>query len=1140
MSELLPRVAEVLDAYLRALETGDAPNRETLLARHPDLKGELGAALDTLDFVHRASHGLAGAKGGEDAAPGKALGDYHLLREIGRGGMAVVYEAQQVSLGRRVALKVLPFAAVLDPKQLQRFKNEAMAAAHLRHPNIVPVYGVGCERGVHYYAMQYVEGQSLAAAIRDLKGGGTGEGTKTPISSHGSNREPAYIRMAAALGVQAAEALDHAHELGIVHRDVKPGNLLVDAIGTLWVTDFGLARSLNDVGLTMTGEILGTIRYMSPEQALAKRVPIDHRTDVYSLGATLYELFTLEPAFPGDDPHVVIQDIATKEPAPPRKLNPALPRDLETVLLKAMSKDPASRYSTAQEMADDLKRFLEDRPIEARRPGFVRRTGKWGRRHRGLVTTAIGVLVLAVAGLAAATALVWREKQRAETNLDLALRAMDQIYVDEAEGILRIREGLPHDMLERGIGFYEAFARENVDSHRVARLTGRVHHRAALICRALGQPEQAGAALDRAISAYREVVRQWPRDAEARGNLGLALFAKGDLDGAIQELRGAIHIDPDFAASRNALGVMLLRRGEVDAAIEQYREAIRITPDCGPAHNNLGDALRVKGDLVNAIAECREAIRISPDSAPAYYALGWALSAKGRADDAIAAYREAVRLKPGMAEAHSSLGNELRDVGRVEEAISELREAVRLMPDWAGAHYNLANALKMAGNLDDAITEIREAIRLGALRREEADPGPWPGEDPDPAEAHDNLGRLLMDKGDAAAAAEAFRAAVRLRPDWAEAHFNLGAASCRVGDVRGQLECHRKAVEIRPDWAWGRYGLGNALKAAGDPDGAIPEYREAIRLAPDFAEARCNLGVALWVTHRKAEAIAEFRKAIDLKPELAEAHDSLACALWETGNFDAATREYEETVRLRPGSAEAHRNLGLALKAAGSIEQAIAEFRRAIELKPDFAEACCDLGLALGRQGHYQDAVSWLRKGHDLGSKRPDWALPSKDWVETAEGLAEMERRMDRALSGEALPRDPRERIDFAEMLRHKARHADAARMYSEALVEDPTLAEDIARGHRYNAARSAVLAAASESDAARWRDRALEWLRADLGARGKDPDTAPSLEPWKRDPDLAGVRDRIDDLPEAEREAWRSLWAAVDEALLTARPASR
>jgi serine/threonine protein kinase len=256
------------------------------------------------------------------------LGDFRILREVGRGGMGVVYEAVQISLGRPVALKVLPFAAALDARQLQRFKNEAQAAAQLHHTNIVPVYAVGCERGVHFYAMQLIDGQTLAAVIADLRQRAhEGEAPADPqqtlayvpgpcpaaaagqadtplaqaLSTERPTRSLAFFRTAARLGGQAAQALEHAHQMGIIHRDVKPGNLMIDGRGNLWVTDFGLAHIQSDSKLTMTGDLLGTLRYMSPEQALGQRVVVDHRTDVYSLGATLYELLTLKPAFDGRD-----------------------------------------------------------------------------------------------------------------------------------------------------------------------------------------------------------------------------------------------------------------------------------------------------------------------------------------------------------------------------------------------------------------------------------------------------------------------------------------------------------------------------------------------------------------------------------------------------------------------------------------------------------------------------------------------------------------------------------------------------------------------------------------------------------------------------------------------------------------------
>ncbi len=321
------RLTEVLDRYFSGLEKGIPPPREELLAAYPDLARPLQVYLDRLDELHDAAAGFARSSGRADevAAPAdteKRLGDYRLLREIGRGGMGVVYEAQQISLGRRVALKVLPFAAVLDSRQIARFKHEAQAAAQLDHPNIVSVFAVGVDRGVHYYAMQFIDGQPLDRALAELRGAAGSEpaakceeiaaapagGADAPTVDYcpatpgslltaRSGNQQAYCRSVVQLGIQAADALHAAHEQGVVHRDVKPSNLLLDSGGKLWVTDFGLARCRNDAPLTRTGDMVGTLRYMSPEQATGQSVLVDQRTDVYSLGVTLYELLALQPAF---------------------------------------------------------------------------------------------------------------------------------------------------------------------------------------------------------------------------------------------------------------------------------------------------------------------------------------------------------------------------------------------------------------------------------------------------------------------------------------------------------------------------------------------------------------------------------------------------------------------------------------------------------------------------------------------------------------------------------------------------------------------------------------------------------------------------------------------------------------------------
>jgi eukaryotic-like serine/threonine-protein kinase len=427
--------AELFEELAGRIQRGEPVDLEAAAREHPRHAERLRQLLPAVQLVaqvgsHAPADGLSfPPPASDDARPlPEALGDFRIIREVGRGGMGVVYEAEQLSLGRRVALKVLPFAATMDPRHLQRFQNEARAAAGLHHGHIVPVYSVGSERGVYFYAMQFIDGRTLAAVIQELKRP-QGQGTAPPpaadanapttvhapadgvpdpkadtepaarqstLAESGQARGREHFRRVAEWGIQAAEALDHAHQLGVVHRDVKPANLMLDARGQVWVTDFGLAHMQNaDAGLTLTGDLIGTLRYMSPEQALAKRVPIDHRTDVYSLGATLYELLTLRPAFEGKDRQELLRQIAFEEPKAPRRLSKAIPAELETIVLKAMEKNPADRYATAKELADDLRRFLADEPIRARRPTLLQRFRKWRRRHRVIVWAAAVVAVIA-------------------------------------------------------------------------------------------------------------------------------------------------------------------------------------------------------------------------------------------------------------------------------------------------------------------------------------------------------------------------------------------------------------------------------------------------------------------------------------------------------------------------------------------------------------------------------------------------------------------------------------------------------------------------------------------------------------------------------------------------------------------------
>ncbi|MCP4890341.1 MAG: protein kinase [Planctomycetaceae bacterium] len=394
----------------------------------------------------------------------RTIGDFRVLRQLGRGGMGVVYEAEQLSLDRHVALKVLPFAAVLDDRQLTRFKTEAQAAARLHHPNIVPVHSVGCERGVHFYAMQYINGQSLAAAIHSLRNqakqtpldevaasqvlgqnsalgsGGAfrppnssnskieagpqsatskGEGNSQVFSGTISYLHPEYCRGITRLILQAADALEHAHLSGIVHRDIKPGNLLLDSNNKLWVTDFGLARIEHDSQLTITGDVVGTIRYMSPEQALSGR-GVDHRTDIYSLGVTFFEALTLRPPFEAKNRNELLIKIGKHDPIRPSRINPRVPAELEAIVLKAMEKAPSARYQSAEELAQDLRCFLGNLPISARRPTFISKVHKWSRRHPIVLPSVLLMLLLIACVSFVGVAFISREQLRTQDALETA------------------------------------------------------------------------------------------------------------------------------------------------------------------------------------------------------------------------------------------------------------------------------------------------------------------------------------------------------------------------------------------------------------------------------------------------------------------------------------------------------------------------------------------------------------------------------------------------------------------------------------------------------------------------------------------------------------------------------------------------
>jgi serine/threonine protein kinase len=530
-------VEELAEEFLERCRRGERPSLTEYTDKCPSLAGEIRDLFPALLMMEDVRPGKEDAGSSEPGrSPGsqgkklERLGDYRILREVGRGGMGVVYEAEQESLGRHVALKVLPGHALLDPQRLRRFQREARSAARLHHTNIVPVFGVGEDDGLHYYVMQFIPGQSLDQVLAELwrlkrsksaatvgpenqaavcpagavtavevaRGLLTGvykpaeadfelaeakdelgrtkderKDEKDRIKPSDSSLIPhpsslasqpllpgqtehttpsdtgrQYWQSVARLGIQVADALAYAHSQGTLHRDIKPSNLLLDPQGTVWVTDFGLAKAAESDDLTHTGDIVGTVRYMAPERFGAKS---DVRSDLYGLGITLYEMLTLRPAFAETDRSKLVAQILHQEPPRPRKLNPLVPRDLETIVLKTMAKEPGHRYVSAAELAEDLKRFTELRPIRARRVSAAERLWRWSRRNPGLAS-ALGLVAASLLAVAVVSTLsaVWHKGKRdevAEAERKARLREADAL-VGQAHGTrLSRRPGQRFDAL---------------------------------------------------------------------------------------------------------------------------------------------------------------------------------------------------------------------------------------------------------------------------------------------------------------------------------------------------------------------------------------------------------------------------------------------------------------------------------------------------------------------------------------------------------------------------------------------------------------------------------------------------------------------------------------------------------------------
>jgi serine/threonine protein kinase/tetratricopeptide (TPR) repeat protein len=794
------------------------------------------------------------------------LGDYELLEEVGRGGQGVVFRARQKNLNRIVALKVIRLGQWASKAHLKRFRLEAEAAARLEHPGIVPIHEVGERDGSCYFSMKFVEGGQLDEVTR---------------------REPMPIRRAVELIVKVARTVHYAHEHGILHRDIKPGNILLDAKGEPHLTDFGLARLVeSESSVTQTLDVLGTPSYMAPEQAVGNNAAVTGATDVYGLGAVLYQLLTGHPPFAGGTTYETIKLLENTEPRPPRLLNPKVDRDLSTICLKCLEKDPKSRYSSALGLAEDLERWLKHEPILARHTGIIGRSRKWVRRNPSSALLAACLVALA----AAAGWIVWKSEfiRRPVTN-GIAVLPFENLSEQKEDGAFV--DGVQDDMLTKlaKIADLKVISRTSVMDYRGKRNLHqigndlRVSHVLEGSVRRTGTHLRLNAQLIDTRSDTHVWAEQYDRDlndlfavqSEIAQKVAERLSAK-----VTSAERLAIEEKPTndlvaFELYSRANNIWGITWGREDAlqAIDLLNQAVARDPSFLEAYCKLAvihDQLYFYGldhtpaRLALAEAAVEKAFRIRPNAGEAHLARAFHLyNGYLDYDGALAELEIARRSLPNDPRIFSVTGYIQRRQGRWEEAIQSLERAIELDPRNLNALGNIGDSYGMIrryaeqkSKLDRMLAIVPNNVGVKAVRAFvevdwKADTGPL---------------HQLIDEIRATNPAAMPKIAFRWLP-CALAERDVAAAKDALL-ASDEFPLGINAVNFTRPFAEGVIArmTKDEHKAQLAFTAARTEQEKNIQAQPDYGPAWCVLGVIDAALGRKEAALREGRRAVELLP----------------------------------------------------------------------------------------------------------------------------------------------------------------------------------------------------------------------------------------------------------------------------------
>jgi len=868
---------------------------------------------------------------------GNVFGKYTIEKKLGQGGMGAVYLAHDPDLDRKVALKLM---LLKEAGSVERFSREARASAKLKHPNIIQVYEIGSINEYHYFTMEYIDGESLDKLIARA------DGNLSP-------RRTAQIICGIAL------ALDYAHKQGIIHRDIKPANILIDKDDKVYLTDFGLAKELGGTehSLTMTGTIVGTADYMAPEQALGDKKKIDARSDIFSLGSTLYYALTGQLPFQGEELYQILESVVHNDPIAPGRLAKNISKDIETICLKCLEKESDRRYQSSGQLAEDLNHFLNGEAISARPVSLLGKIRKKARKNKIAALALTAVVILLVSGIAAITVFQANRQTTIKARMILDKTKIGTLTLDDKIALANDALKIDPALAEAWEIIGDAYIGKNDYKKSIAGFSEAIKLNPAMVSayysRGYAIERDGDLGTVKAIPDYQKVIELAPDSDIGYIAHGIVEFGQQRYDDAFNDFNKAIKLNSKSIEAYNRRAMVYLHKMQKDKALADWEKAIEINPRNDMTYRSRGFFYYLTKDFSMALADFSKAIEHNNTNADLYHERGFAHRENGDLDLALADFDRAIKLDPQGGAFYYDRGIVYVIKKEYDAAISDFTRAIELEPKQVMHYHERGNLYLKRKELDLALADFNMAIKI----------------EPKNADFYSFRGMVYGEKNDYDAALADFNTAIQLVPGNAFYYHNRGIAYERKNMLDQALADLNKAIEMNQNidtaYSWRamvHYQKGNMEFALADCNSAIKlnpkngksyfyraficrdkgnfnqaltDFSRAIELAPDDGSLYYNRGTVYYVKLQFGKAISDFTRAIELtaiKTDLATTYDYRGRCYAKIKDLDRAIADYSKAIELNDKEALYYYDRAIAYDSKKDYKNAVSDGEKFLQL----------------------------------------------------------------------------------------------------------------------------------------------------------------------------------------------------------------